>query len=68
MVKISGYFVLGGKCVSDIKSSDTTKTRRTILHFFVKKFHGIFNCNADVIGLTPRTLDELITMKNEGQI
>lgn len=27
-----------------------------------------FNCSADVIGLTPRTLDELISMKKEGQI
>lgn len=27
-----------------------------------------FNCGADVIGFTPRTLNELITLKKEGKI
>lgn len=32
------------------------------------QFPNIFNCGADVIGFTPRTLDELMVFKKEGKI
>lgn len=33
-----------------------------------KKLPNSFNCGADVVGFTPRTLDELIELKRKGKI
>ena len=33
-----------------------------------KQLENSFNCGADVVGFTPRTLDELIEFKKEGKI
>lgn len=37
-------------------------------YFLQSQLSNSFNCGADVVGFTPRTLDELIAFKKEGKI
>lgn len=39
-----------------------------IAFYLQSQLPNIFNCSADVIGFTPRTLDELIALKKQGKI